>query len=74
MFRRLLAMSALCLSLGVGSVFAQDTGNSGNSNRDTTASARSTDPNRHEGFNPGWLGLVGLVGLAGLVRRDRRDH
>ena len=68
-----LGTGALVLSLAVMSLpaSAQTTAVPGTS-RDTVTT--TSDNNRDDGFDWGWLGLLGLIGLVGLKGRDRDTH
>ena len=70
--KRFLGVSIMFAALGAFPVGAQTGTGEG------VTTSRTTDVDRNDGFDMGWLGLLGLAGLAGLRRREHRhtvdDH
>lgn len=66
----------LCLGLSIAPVMSASaqTDTSGTDTRtDRTTVDTTTDYNRDNDFDWGWLGLLGLLGLAGLAGRKREE-
>ena len=62
--RRFFGVSIMFAALGAFPVGAQTGTGEG------VATTRTTEVERDNGFDMGWLGLLGLAGLAGLRRRE----